>query len=264
MIRDEIKSKELTLREIHMKATSISIKILATALVLAASTGVAFAKKSYKDEASFKDQPACPPPVMLRDGFYVGAQVGYDSYRVRETVNNPAPAVIGFLTANPVINNTGWVGGLFLGYGQYLTDMFYLGGEIFGNISGASQRWSLNKVGGMFNSKLTTNGSYGLALLPGIRLNDTSLGYIRLDWNWANLKDNNSWVNAAGTVRGGSSRSKTLNGFDFGLGIETLLMANWSVRTEFNHTWYNSFSTASTKYSASDNQFMLGLLYHFS
>ena len=242
-----------------MKASSISVKLLATALVLASTTGVALAK-NYKGESSFKDAPACPPPVMLKDGFYLGAQVGYDSYRIRE----------GFTSSeanyNPVINNTGWVGGLFLGYGQYLSDLFYLGGEIFGNVNGSSVSNNLrDEDGDIFTNKFTNNGSYGLALLPGIRLNDTSLGYVRLGWNWANMKGANSITTAAGVpLLPSSSTSKTANGFNFGLGIETLLMTNWSVRTEFNHTWYNSFSNSFTSYNTSDNQFMLGLLYHFS
>lgn len=240
-----------------MKASSISVKILATALVLASSTGVALAK-NYKGESSFKDMPACPPPVMLKDGFYLGAQVGYDSYRVREGFSSPV------LNYNPVINNTGWVGGLFLGYGQYLSDLFYLGGEIFGNLNGSSVSNNMrDNDGDVWTNKFTTNGSYGLALLPGLRLNDTSLGYLRLGWNWANLKGANTVTDAGVQIFNGSN-SKTANGFNFGLGIETLLMTNWSVRTEFNHTWYNSFNAGNTSYNASDNQFMLGLLYHFS
>ena len=153
----------------------VSTKVLASALVLAATSGVAFAK-GYKGEATYKDMP-CPPPVMLKDGFYLGAQVGYDSYRVRTSINNPNGLA---LTANPVQNVSSWVGGLFLGYGQYLTDLFYLGGEVFGTLNGGSQRLTVfNPTLGTFNSKFETNNSYGLALLPGVRLNDTSLGYLR-------------------------------------------------------------------------------------
>lgn len=241
-----------------MKASSISVKLLATALVIASTTGVAFAK-NYKGESNYKDMkdmPVCPPPVMLKDGFYLGAQVGYDSYRVRESFSNA------LLSTNPVINDSGWIGGLFIGYGQYLTDLFYLGGEIFGNVNGSSQSHRTTTAAVSHYGKFTANGNYGLALVPGLRLNDTSLGYIKLGWNWANFKGNQSLTTAAGTVSG--SHSSTQNGFDFGLGIETLLMTNWSVRTEFNHTWFNSFNAGGATYNPSDNQFTLGLLYHFS
>jgi outer membrane immunogenic protein len=236
------------------------VKVLATALILASTSGVAFAK-GYKGEATYKDMP-CPPPVMLKDGFYLGAQVGYDSYRVRHSITNPGGSG---LNANPVQNVSNWVGGLFLGYGQYLTDLFYLGGEIFGTLNNGSQRVNISTATlGSFSSKFETNNSYGLALLPGLRLNDTSLGYLRFGYNWANLKGSDSLTTAAGVMTS-TSKSNTSGGFNFGLGIETLLVTNWSVRGEFSHTWYNNFtSNMGTKYSPSDNLFMLGLLYHFS
>ena len=246
-------------REIHMKVSSTPVKVLASALVLAATSGIAFAK-NYKGEAVYKDM--CPPPVMLKDGFYLGAQVGYDSYRVRTSIDHPNG--LG-LTANPVQNVSNWVGGLFLGYGQYLTDLFYLGGEIFGTLNNGSQRVNISTATlGSFSSKFETNNSYGLALLPGLRLNDTSLGYLRFGYNWANLKGSDSITTPAG-VTTSTSKSNTSGGFNFGLGLETLIVTNWSVRTEFSHTWYDNFSSRfGTKYSPSDNLFMLGLLYHFS
>jgi outer membrane immunogenic protein len=238
------------------------VKVLATALILASTSGLAFAK-NYKGEANYKDMPPpCPPPAMLKDGFYLGAQVGYDSYRVRTSITDPNGSS---LSANPVQNVSSAVGGLFLGYGQYLTDLFYLGGEIFGTLNNGSQTMTASTATlGSFSSKFETNNAYGLALLPGLRLNDTSLGYIRLGYNWANLKGSDTLTTAAG-VTGSTSKSNTSGGFNLGLGIETLIVTNWSVRGEFSHTWYNDFTTNfGTKYSPSDNLFMLGLLYHFS
>ena len=243
-----------------MKLSSVSVKILATSLLIASTTGLVFAN-GYKGEANYKGEamPApCPPPQMLKDGFYLGAQVGYDSYRVRQSVNTPLDST---LVTNPAIAINGWTGGLFLGYGQYLSSLFYLGGEIFGNVNGASQTYSISDASGSYSSKFETNGSYGLALLPGLKLNDSSLGYLRLGWKWANLK-------AQETLGGGafaSSKSNTSNGFNFGVGIDTLLVDNWSVRGDFSHTWFNSFTSSfGTKFNPSDNLFMLGLEYHFA
>jgi opacity protein-like surface antigen len=62
-----------------------------------------------------------------------------------------------------------------------------------------------------------------------------------------------------------ASKTNTSGGFNFGLGLETLIVTNWSVRTEYSHTWYNDFTgRLGTKFGPSDNLFMLGLLYHFS
>jgi outer membrane immunogenic protein len=240
-----------------MSLLSTSAKVLTASLVLASVTSLAFAK-GYKGETAYKDVP-CPPPVMLKDGWYLGAQVGYDSYRVREIISTPATSD---LAANPVMNATGWVGGLYLGYGQYLTNLFYLAGEIFGNVSSADVNTTYGTNIGHYNNQFQVNSSYGFSVIPGLRLNNTSLGYLKLGWNWANMKAKESIVAGSST-----SKSNTSNGFNLGIGIETLLVDNWSVRTEFDHTFYNSFSTGNgfgTSFKPSDNQFTVGVSYHFA
>ena len=245
-----------------MNLSSFTMKALVASLILASTTGLAFAKASYKGENYKGEAMPCPPPKMLKDGWYLGAQVGYDNYRVRESITS-SDAASSFVTGN-----NGWVGGLFLGYGQYLTDLFYLGGEIFGNVSGVDQARSSTFPDGNSYSKFEANGSYGLALLPGLRLNDATLGYIRLGWNWANLKGKMSVVDIDAGTSGSSNKSNTSNGFNLGLGLETLVYENWSVRTEYSHTWYSDFNNSvageSISFNPSDNQFMLGVIYHFA
>jgi len=244
-----------------MRLSSKTATLLATSLLLASTSGMALAK-NYKGEASYKDEAPCPPPVMLKTGWYLGGQVGYDSYRVRQSLSGPEATDF---TTSGVFNATGWVGGLFLGYGQMLSDMFYLGGEIFGNISGADDTiLSFSDAEDVIsgNEKFNVNGSYGLALLPGLKLNDTTLGYLRFGWNWANLKSRFSVTDDGVTVTG--SKSNTSNGFNFGLGMETLLVDNWSLRTEYSHTWYSSYNAGGMSVKPSDNQYMLGVIYHFA
>ncbi len=248
-----------------MKLSSFSMKCLAASLILASSTGVAFAKaKNYKGE-TYKEEIAvpCPPPKMLKDGLYLGAQAGYDSWKVRESVSTPGDANEVNFTANPQVADNAWLGGLFLGYGQYLTDLFYLGGEIFANYENSNSTWSAQVTNASYQSKFETHASYGLALLPGIRVNDGTLGYIRLGWNWARLKsvENTSLLGDNDST----SDSHTSNGFNFGVGMETLVYDNWSLRGEFSHTWYNDFTSSyNTKYNPSDNLYTLGVIYHFS
>jgi outer membrane immunogenic protein len=115
---------------------------------------------------------------------------------------------------------------------------------------------------------------WGLALLPGIRLNHTSLGYVRLGYSWLTLKGrvnitaNNLVDLVPGSVFSTARKTDTSSGFNFGFGIETLLWENWSMRTEYTHYYYDSFTAASdptgvtTTYNPSDNQFMLGFTYH--
>jgi opacity protein-like surface antigen len=206
---------------------------------------------------------------MLKTGWYLGAQAGYDSYRVRENVSGTILGT-GF-AANPVLSGNGWVGGLFLGYGMMMNDWFYLGGELFGNFSGVDQNMSatINGIGSV-NTSFQVNGSWGLGLLPGIKMTDSTLTYVRLGWNWANLKQTANIMNAANAILTSGSKTNTSNGFVFGVGMETLIVDNWSLRGEFDHTWYSNYNVISAApaltvtTNPSDNQYMLSVIYHFA
>jgi outer membrane immunogenic protein len=237
-----------------MNRSSFTLKALTAALILASTTGMVFAK-GYKGD--YKGE-ACPPPQMLKSGWYIGGQVGYDSYRVRNSISNALVAL------NPVFAANGWVGGLNLGYGMMMTDMFYLGGELFANWSNANNSLSMvDNDGDNLTAGFDANSSYGLALLPGVKMTDSTLTYVRLGWNWANLKSSVSGVDGATGTTFNGSKSNTSNGFVLGVGMETLLVDNWSLRGEFNHTWYSNYSANNITVAPSDNQYMLGLLYHF-
>jgi len=249
------KTDEIFIREIHM---SFKMKTVAVATLLLSSS-LAFAGHQYKDQV-FKDAPPAPVCPQLMDGFYVGVQGGYDVYDV-----NISSSTAGVHSSNVDLNANGWVGGLMLGYGQYFSNMYYLGGELFGNLSNANENYNATSLDGgapvAYNGKVTVNGSYGLALLPGVKLNDATLGYIRLGYNWTNIKYQESLTGV-----GSASKTNTSGGFAYGVGMETLLSGNWSLRTEYTYTNYNSSNTslgAGTNVDPSDNQFMLGLLYHF-
>lgn len=261
-----------------MNLSSFS-KVLVTTL-LVASSSLAFAKMGYKGE-NFKGEAPCPPPVMLHDGFYVGAQVGYEAFRVRRNVFlNVRPRVTVF-EADPALNASGWLGGLFVGYGRYLCDLYYLGAEVYGNWSGARAHWHAHVFNPnlLFDTDFRVRGSWGINLVPGIRLNDTSLGYFKIGYNWARFdfdRDHNNFVfnnfNNFNNDDDGSSGNRSRNGWSLGLGIETLLWENWSVRTEYDHIWFRNrnnnhdddvFVNNGNRFNAQDNQFLVGLVYHF-
>lgn len=256
------------------RLSTLSVSLL-TASLLVASTA-SFATPSYKGEAapSYKDQAPCPQPLMLKDGFYVGGQVGYDAYRMATSLNASSGGVTA--TSGGSVGANGWVGGLFLGYGQYFNNLAYLGLEIFGNDSGASQSFNSTATSSAgFSSstsgKVSVNGSYGISVLPGIKMNDATLGYIRLGYNRANIKTSGSATITApaagvpaGTSVGGSNNNNWRGGFNYGLGMETAFYENWSARAEYTRTNYQSFSSSITSVTPYDNQFMLGLIYHFA
>lgn len=245
-----------------------SAGVAAAALLFASTAG--FAAGNYKGEM-YKGEPAAPCPVekMLKDGFYVGAQVGYDSYRAANSFSVTNAAAGGTASANGSIttNATGWAGGLFAGYGQYFQDAYYLAGEILVNTSGASQSnnaTATTLLGGSatVNSKFSANTSWGVRLLPGIKLNNSTLLYIPLGYMSASLKGTTNFTSGGLSV--GTSKSQYQGAFVYGVGMETVVYENFSLRGEYNHTNYNSFSTGGVKWSPYDNQVMLGLLYHFA
>ncbi len=239
--------------------------VSAAALLLASTAG--FAAGNYKGEM-YKGEPApCPVEKMLKDGFYVGAQVGYDSYRAVNSYS--VTDATGALAANgsDAIAATGWAGGLFAGYGQYFQEAYYLAAEILVNTSGASQSNNntvkLSGVGGTVNSKFSVNTSWGVRVLPGVKLNNSTLLYIPLGYMSASLKGTATATSTSG-LTATASKSQYQGGFVYGVGLETVVYENFSIRGEYTRTNYNSFSSGGAKWSPYDNQAMLGLVYHFA
>lgn len=239
--------------------TAISAAVSAASLLMLTSSTFA-AHPNYK--ADYKNEAPCPPEVFLKDGFYIGVGLGYDAYKIRQSTSTSRAGVTTSL--NPPLSAKGWNGSLFAGYGQYF-DYFYIAGEILASASNAQATWgSGTSLGNSFNTKVNARGSYGISILPGVRLNNTSLLYGRIGYLRTDFKDN-QFGTIAGVLHYNNSNSQWKNGFNYGLGIETLVYDNLSLRGEYTYTQYGSFSSSSvTSFTPSNNQFVLGLLYHFA
>lgn len=247
------------------------LAVLSAAAITIASPVMA---ANYKGEGFAAPAP-CPTVNALKDGFYVGLQGGYDSYNVRQshssTRTDADSGVVTALSSSTTHNPNGWVGGALLGYGQYF-ETFYLGAEAMINASSAetsgNAALSATETGDTntltSNANFKVNSSYGLALLPGVKLNDSTLGYIRLGYNWANMKGKETIVDgfADPTTTASASKSNTQGGWVYGLGMESAFYQNFSARAEYSYTDYNSFNVGGSSFSPSDNQFMLALIYH--
>lgn len=264
-----------------MKHSTFMYSVLAASLVLVSATASAHTK-GYKGESDLKCEapaPCCPTcPVSLMDGFYVGLGLGYDSYRVRNSFDVANNDEDDFLSGNPPVSATGWVPELFLGYGKYVTDTFYLGGEAFINTSNAEGSYSVSDTDFNYSSKIEGGTGFGIAFLPGIKLNCTTLAYLRLGYNWERLEAKQSFTDLDESTSGSVNTTNTVHGFSYGVGMESLISCNWSLRAEYTHTNYSTFNsgletpivatlqgstdTLSSKYDPSDNQFMLSLIYH--
>ena len=112
-------------------------------------------------------------------------------------------------------------------------------------------------------NKVYIGTSYGAAILPGLRVNDSSLVYLRFGYSCANIEAQES-ARVAG-LTANSDSNNWQRGYAYGLGIETAIYKAFSLRTEYTHTEYNTFSSSfDTAYNSPyDNQFMLALIYHW-
>ena len=238
---------------------------LSAAALLVLSAG-AQAHGNYKGEAAVMPAP-CPTIQVLHDGFYVGAGVGYDMYRIGKQVS-VADGDGDSISSSRHASGAGWVGGIFGGYGMYF-DRFYLAAELLGNWSGASAGGndSINNADGSFiatSSNVDVRETYGISILPGIKVNDATLAYVRLGYNRTKFNPSET-VTTDDTAAITTSNSNTRGGFNYGVGLETVVWQNISVRGEYTRTNYSSFNTSiGTTYKISDNQVMAGVIFHFA
>lgn len=254
-------------------------KITAIAAIVALSVSSAsFAHKHHHKQMTYKGYKGEPAPVCertkLHDGLYVGLQGGYDSYAARQTTNYVTTSG-NFIVNNPMRVN-GFLGGASLGYGIAINNLLYLGAEFLGNYTGANGTSSYSVPASLAaTTNVQVRTTYGFSVLPGIRPTEASLIYVRLGYNRTNFVINENFATPLGLGGGLVPAAATSNvwkgGFNYGMGIEIALVDRLSMRTEFTHTDYSHFYNgvfsntlnSSSKFSIADNQFMLGLSYHF-
>jgi opacity protein-like surface antigen len=96
-----------------------------------------------------------------------------------------------------------------------------------------------------------------------LKVNDSTLLYARLGYEQAKLTGKSS-ISVLTTVAT-TSKSNWQGGFQYGLGLETAVYPNLSLRGEYNHTSFNSFTNGSgTSFNPSVNEYEMGLSYHFA
>lgn len=285
--------EETTMKK-SLRLSSICLSVIAASLL--ATPGFAHVHKAehhnYKGE---RMEAPCPPPCgMLHDGFYVGGQVGYDSYRIHESFSAGGPFVVAAEDMFPAVsgsasffaertlNGTGVMGGLFAGWGMTFANAWYLGAEIFANDSAAKSTTRVDADVTVFpfvaDAELETtvqaDWSYGITINPGYRINCGTVGYIKLGWQAHRLKTSSDLDVGAFDASTGEvfadldahhNDSHWYNGFAYGLGMETVVWENWSVRGEYTHVdlGHHHIHHSGVKLSPSDNQYTLGLVYHF-
>ena len=207
------------------------------------------------------DDCPCPPKAYkvysILSGFYAGVEGGYDSYNSSRQV-----IVNDLINANLHTNSSGLMGNIFGGYGYTFPHNLYLGGEVFIGSTNAGGSSTINSYGTSYNGTLSVGTSYGFGVKPGYKVENGPLIYLRLGYDRTEFRSNESTI---GIMPSSSSISNWSNGFDYGLGLESKVYKNFSLRMEYNHINYSSFTNdaTGTKNSPADNQGKLGLVYHF-
>ncbi len=170
---------------------------------------------------------------------------------------------------------TGWDLGLLGGYGWNFSNRWYIGSELFVNFD--SLNGSANQdqtgttvttpAGAVFLGQLASSTitrlqkqwDFGVALLPGFQVSDHALIYGRVGYVGAQFRTRTllagGWF-PPGNVNGNpnltavqngflgnfNGRSSWLSGLQLGVGVDTWVYENLSLRTEFNINQYENLN----------------------
>lgn len=126
---------------------------------------------------------------------------------------------------------------LMFGYSDVFEDL-YIAAEAF--VVGSTFTLDDNTPNSHYSTKTTQ--SYGLAIIPGFSINNTTMGFFRLGVITSKF----------------SGPSVYGSGVQWGAGIETVLTPYWDVRAEYNYTTYRTVSNLG---AVKSDQVGLGLVY---
>lgn len=157
---------------------------------------------------------------------YVGAGIGITS----NTSNQTLPSSAGYYRGVPF--------NVFVGYGGILSETFYIGGELDSTLWNAT----INESGHM----KSTYG-IGLSILPGVMLNETTLGFVRLGVVKTKFSELNSWKTGA----------------EFGAGMQTNVTQNIDVRGEYDYYAYKAATFNGSSLAPRVDSFTIDLIYIF-
>lgn len=173
----------------------------------------------------------------IQTGFYVGANAGASTSKLDiPTAGNLTQSFAG---QNAVL-------GLYTGYGVVNSNL-YLGGELFAAIDNA-------KIN-VLNFQLKRKAFFGAAARLGFLVSPSTMIYGRLGLEFGKWQ-----VSVNGTNVGRSSKAA----FAPGLGLETALTNNLSLRTEWVYQINKAFNnTATLTAGARAQRFTVGISYRF-
>ena len=163
-------------------------------------------------------------------GPYVGVEGGWDNYEigVEDADLGAVFDASGEISADG-ISGDGFGGGVFAGYHYGMANTF-LAVEGFLNYSDASISLSARdtELDYSYSAKVQARESYGLAARAGVKVNNATGVYVRGGWVQTNFK-----LSERDSDGYRFSYDDTADAFQYGVGIETMVGANLSLRAEY-------------------------------
>lgn len=154
---------------------------------------------------------------------------------------------------------SGGTGALFniaAGYSAIVAPNFVLAAEILANTTTGNVlagKLDEDNISAKYNTKYT----YGVSVLPGYQLSDSTLAYARVGVVKTRIDID------AKSPGVDTTEKNTVTGGQFGLGLQTKVASNVDVRGEYSYTAYRSFDVLSEKVNASSGQATVGIVYKF-
>ncbi|ODA95087.1 hypothetical protein BFX40_20915 [Mesorhizobium sp. SEMIA 3007] len=130
------------------------------------------------------------------------------------------------------IGGNGVFGELTAGYDYMVNERFLLGGFIDANIGNIGPSISIPDA----DIDLTNAYGFDVALRAGYLLNPSTLGYVLGGYSWQHFK-----LDGSGDADG-LEFTENRGGYVLGVGMETVLSGNWTLKTEYRYANYGDKS----------------------
>jgi opacity protein-like surface antigen len=151
----------------------------------------------------------------------------------------------------------GWNLGLVAGYGFNFSNRWYAGLELTGNFDESTGQYRVAR--GAYNTntrsfgafsmsaKFEKEGDFGVAFMPGYQVSDQALLYARVGYVGAQFRVINAWSGETDLTPAQNAlltfkHSKWVDGLQLGVGVDTMVYQNLSLRTEFDINNYGNFN----------------------
>jgi outer membrane immunogenic protein len=157
------------------------------------------------------------------------------------------------------IGGNGVFGELTAGYDYMASERFLIGAFVDANYGNIGPSLS---IPGLLDADLTNVYGFDVGLRAGYLLTPDTLGYVLGGYSWQHFK-------LDGTIGGGGFEFKEdRGGYVLGVGMETVLLGNWTLKTEYRYANYGDKSVldlggASLNVEPSTHTFHIGANYRF-